>query len=98
MNDLKKWVQASREQEHRSPERYLNYYPELVCDDTHVLMTKETLDKINRNCGRYDGTLPTGHYLGKMFLRGDSLVWIGIHKQMAMTHSVFNSREIKLVD
>jgi hypothetical protein len=68
---FKEWVRDSREQQRRAPERYLAFYPELVMDDKSVLLTQETLDKIERNCGRYDGCLPTGQILGKMFLRGE---------------------------
>lgn len=97
MNPLKVWVIASREQERRAPERYLRYYPELIMDDTHVLMSKEVLGRIERNCGRYDGTLPTGEYLGKMFVRGNHLCWFGISKERPMTHADYKSREIVLI-
>ena len=74
MNELKKWIVASREQEKRHPKMYINYYLDrLITDDKAVLMTRETYDEILRNCHRYDGTLPTGVYCGKMFVRGDCL-------------------------
>lgn len=97
MNALKQWVLSSRIEERRRPERYLKYYPELKCDENYVYMTQETLDKIERNCGRYDGTLPTGEYLGKMFLRGGSLFWIGISKERPMSHIAWNSRKIVVI-
>lgn len=97
MNALKAWVIESRKQQRRAPERYLASYPELVMDEKSVMMTQETLDRIKRDCGRYDGTWPTGEYLGKMFLRGRHLFWIGISKENPMTHIAWNSREIVVV-
>lgn len=98
MNPLKNWIKQSREQQRRAPERYLESYPELVMDDKTVLMTQATLDKIERNCGRYDGTFPTGEYCGKMFLRGPYLFWIGISKDKPMTHVSWNNRKIVVVE
>lgn len=97
MNALKKWVQESREQQRRAPERYLASYPELVMDEESVMMTQETLERIERGCGRYDGCVPTGQYLGKMFLRGESLCWFGISKEKPMTHVAWKSRKIVVV-
>lgn len=98
MNEFKKWVRESREQQRRTPERYLAFYPELVMDEKSVMMTQNVLDRIERGCGRYEGTLPTGNYLGKMFLRHGELWWIGISKEKPMTHCVWNSRKIVVVD
>lgn len=97
MNALREWIRTSREEQRRSPERYLASYPELVMDDKEVMMTQETLDRIERDCGRYDGTLPTGEYLGKMFLRGECLCWIGISKENPQTHISWKSRKIVVV-
>lgn len=97
MNALQRWVKESREQQRRAPERYLASYPELVMDETTVMMTSDTLERIARNCGRYDGCWPTGEYLGKMFLRGPYLFWIGICKEKPMTHISWNSRRIVVV-
>jgi hypothetical protein len=98
MNPLKAWVKESREQQRRAPGRYLASYPELVMDEKMVMMTQETLDRIERNCGRYDGTFPTGEYCGKMFLRGDYLWWFGISKEKPMTRIAWNSRKIIVVE
>lgn len=97
-NPLKAWVVKSREQQRRAPERYLSYYPELIFDETSVLMTRETFEKIERNCGRYDGTTPTGEYCGKMFIRGSRLVWFGICKEKPMTNIQWNWREIVITN
>lgn len=97
MNGLKEWVVSSREQQRRAPERYLAHYPELVMDDRNVLMSKDLLEQIEAKCGRYDGTIPTGGYLGKMFLRGPYLMWFGIDRENPMTHSVLKSRYVILV-
>lgn len=97
MNALKRWVKESREQQRRAPERYLASYPELVMDETTVMMTRETLERLERNCGRYEGTWPTGEYLGKMWLRGNHLWWFGICKAKPMTHISWNSRKIVVV-
>lgn len=98
MNTLKEWVRASREMQQRTPERYLASYPELICDDETVMMTQETLDRIERHCGRYEGTFPTGTFLGKMFLRGPYLFWIGIDKERPMTNFKWNSRRIVVIE
>ena len=97
MNALKRWVKDSREQQRRAPERYLASYPELIMDETTVMMTQETFERIERNCGRYEGTWPTGEYLGKMFLRGTYLWWFGISKEKPMTHISWKSRRIVVV-
>lgn len=94
MNPLKIWIKKSREMERHHPEMYLRFYPELVFDDKNVWMTEETLEKIRWNCGRYDGTIPTGVYCSKMFLRGPNLVWFGICKENPMTHVKWNFRTI----
>lgn len=88
----------SREQQRRHPERYLAHWaPKLFMDETHVLMTQEQLDIIKNECGRYDGTLPTGEYLGKMFLRGECLCWFSISKAKPMTHVAIQCRTIEIV-
>jgi hypothetical protein len=98
MNALKKWVLESREMARRTPERYLAYWwKEIIVDEVSAYMTRETLEKIEKGCGRYDGTLPTGEYVGKVFLRGDSLWWIGISKVNPMARVQWNSRRIVLV-
>lgn len=78
----------------RHPEQYITSYPQLKGDATHVWMDEETFDAIMRNCGRYDGTLPTGEYVGKMFIRGYRLFWYGIDKKRPMTERKLHSREI----
>lgn len=98
MNALKKWVKESREQQRRTPERYLAGHPDLWMDDTHVLMTQEKLDQLVRECGRYDGSLPTGAYLGKMFIQGNHLCWFSIDKTQPMTHYAIRARTIEVVD
>lgn len=98
-NALKSWIRFSREQERRSPERYISYYVDRVnCDDTFARMTQETYDEIESNCGRYDGTTPTGEYCGKMFVRGDRLVWYGISKANPLTHVAWNVRKVLITD
>lgn len=97
MNARKAWVTESRKKQARAPERYLASYPELVMDEDTVLMTQTTFDKIKHHCGTYDGTWPSGEYLGKMFLRHGRLFWIGISKEHPMTHIAWNSREIVVV-
>jgi hypothetical protein len=98
MNELKKWVRRSREEQERSPERYLASYPDLWMDDTHVLLAPDVLETIKRECGRYDGTLPTGVYLGKMFLRNDCLCWFSIAKEKPMTDYAIQRRIIQVVE
>src|SRR4051794_15585752 len=98
MNTLKKWVLESREMARRTPERYLAYWwKEIIVDAASVYMTPETLEKIEKSCGRYDGTLPTGEYVGKVFLRGGSFCWIGISRENAMACVQWNTRRIVLV-
>lgn len=95
MNPLKLWIQNSREQEQHAPERYLSrYVGRMTCDTQHVWMTQELYEEIVRNCGRYDGTFPTGEYCGKMFVRRGMLMWFGISKHDPMTHVGINAREI----
>src|SRR6059058_5614108 len=99
MNQLKDWVLKSREQQRRHPERYLAYWAsKTFIDETHAVMTLEQLEEISRECGRYDGTLPTGEYLGKMFLRRGNLCWFSISKEKPMTHSAIQIRTIQIVD
>lgn len=98
VNALKEWVQRSREEQRRAPERYIGSYPELYMDDTHVLMSLDLLEKIERSCGRYDVTIPTGVYLGKMFLSGDHLCWFSIAKEQPMTNCAIKSRTIQIVE
>lgn len=93
-NPLWKWVRRSREEQRRHPERFLVSYPQLKCDADHVWMDEETYEAILRNCGRYDGTLPTGEYVGKMFIRGVHLMWYGIDKRKPMTNRLLHSRQI----
>lgn len=95
MNQLKAWIQESRKQERRAPERYLSHYEgRMTCDDKHVWMTQDVYEEIVRNCGRYDGTLPTGEYCGKMFMRGPHLMWFGISGKDPMTNVGINAREV----
>lgn len=98
MNALKAWVTKSREEQRRAPERYIASYPNLFMDETHVLMTREEFERLERNLGRYEGTWPTGEYLGKMFLRGNHLYWFTISKTKPMTHTALQSREIQIVE
>lgn len=97
MTGLRDWVERSREQERRTPERYLSSYPQLVVDDETVLMSQGDLDRIERACGHYEGTLPTGVYLGKMWLRFDHLCWWGIDKRDPHKNAVAKSRRIEIV-
>lgn len=98
MNPLKQWIVESRAEQRRNPDRYIANYPELIFDDTSVMMNKETLEKIERHCGRYDGCMPTGDFCGKMFLRGSGLCWFGISKENPMQMTQINYREVVLVD
>lgn len=96
-NPLKDWIKASREEQRRAPKRYLaGYTPDelqLVGHD-EVHMTQETYYQIERECGRYDGTLPTGEYCGKMFLRGRWLCWYGIDRVRPMELIRLNYRKV----
>lgn len=98
VNGLKNWVIRSREEQRKAPERYLASYPDLVMDETRVLLTKEQLEKIDRYCGRYESTFPTGVFLGRMFIRGDLLCWFGIDKNNPMTNSAIKFRLIEVID
>lgn len=94
-NPLKEWIVQSREMQRRFPGQYLaSYAGELGFDERHVWMTQEIYETILRNCGRYDATVPTGQYCGKMFIRGQKLVWFGIDKENPMTRVKWNTREI----
>lgn len=98
MNGLKNWVKRSREQAQRHPERYISSWLHLPRDTERVFMTSRQLEEIKRDCGRYDGTLPTGVYLGKMFLRGECLCWYSISKIDPMNNCDIQSRIIQIVD
>jgi hypothetical protein len=99
VTEFKKWISDSREQQRRHPERYVAFWAsELTCDDTHVLMTRDQHETIRRECGAYEGTLPTGQYLGKMFLRGGCLCWFAISKDNPLTHVAIQARTIQIVD
>lgn len=97
MSRFQEWVRESRTQQARAPQRYLASYPDLVIDDQSVLMSKEVFERIERNCGRYDGTLPTGEFLGKMFVRGNYLCWYGIAPGNPEAFMAINSRRILIV-
>lgn len=98
-NPLKEWVKESRRQQAYSPELYLShYYGDLIMDETSVIMSRETFERIKRNCGEYDGTLPSGQYCGKAFIRHGELWWIGISKTKPMTHVQWKSRKILIHD
>lgn len=75
MNALKKWVEKSREEAERCPQRYTKSYADLKISDGCVYLTDEELTQIVRYCGIYNGTLPTGIYLGKMFVRDGFICW-----------------------
>lgn len=87
------WVRKSREAARKNPERYLGSY-DFEMDETTVWMTQETYDALVRNCGIYNGTIPTGQYLGKIFIRRGQLMWFGIAKENALNKIAFNSRMI----
>lgn len=94
------WVRTSRAQAREVPSRYLiGYEPdELKIEGDKAYMSQETYDRILRYCGEYNGTLPTGRYVGKMFIRKERLWWIGIDKESALTHIAWNNREIVITD
>lgn len=94
-NSLKRWIQKSREEERRAPQRYLSYYRDrVVCDEENAYMAQETFDEIRDNCGQYNGTTPTGEYCGKMFIRHGHLVWFGIDKKYPMYRIQWNFRRV----
>lgn len=98
-NPLKRWIKLSREEERLAPERYLSYYLDRVtCDDDHAWMTQNTYEEMIRNCGQYDGTMPTGQFCGKIFMRRmlgvQHLVWFGIARKDPMNNVQFNTRQI----
>jgi hypothetical protein len=98
-NPLKDWIARSREEERRAPERYLSHYVDKVtCDEKYAHMMRNTLDEIKMNCGEYNGTMPTGAYCGKIFLRQGFLVWFGIDKTNPMVNTKLNFREIRIID
>lgn len=96
MNALKAWIQSSREQQRRTPERYLGTY-DFVMDEDTVLMTEKEFQTIERECGHYDGTWPTGEYLGKMFIRHGKLCWFSIDKKDPQNNIAIESRKIVIV-
>lgn len=97
-NPLKDWVTKSRKEAQYAPQLYLRFYPELVIGPRAVLMTKECYERIKHNCGVYNGSIPTGQYLGKMFLRNGALCWFGIDKEHPMTHVMIQCRAIIFKD
>src|SRR3954447_9006601 len=66
VKDFQIWIRKSREAAKRNPERYLVNY-DFEMDEKNVWMTKEEYDLVLRNCGAYNGTIPTGRYCGKLF-------------------------------
>lgn len=90
---LKKWIRRSREAENRDPNRFLSAY-DLKFDSQHVWMTQSTYDAIVRNCGVYNGIMPTAEYCGKIFLRNGKLMWFGINKEDPTNPIKINSRAI----
>lgn len=87
------WVRKSREAARHNPERYLGSY-DFEMDEHNVWMTQETYDALVHNVGIYNGTIPTGQYLGKMFIRGTRLMWFGLDKEDAIGKIKLNSRMI----
>lgn len=98
MNPLKAWVMESREEARRNPERYISHYTHLIYDDTSVMMTQAQYDTLLHNVGKYDGCLPTGQYVGKVYLRGSYFCWMGISKHSPMTTVAHHSREIIIIE
>lgn len=62
----------------------------ILVDDTHALMSEEDEAKLNV----YDGTFPTGVYIGKMFKRGEKLVWFSAYSDKEVAN---NYRKIIVV-
>ena len=62
----------------------------ILVDDTHALMSEEDEAKLLV----YNGTFPTGVYIGKMFKRGDYLVWFSAYSDKEVAN---NYREIIVV-
>lgn len=98
-NPLKDWIVRSREEERLAPERYLPHYADRVtCDEKYAHMMRNTYDEMKRNCGEYNGTMPTGMFCGKIFLRQGFVVWFGIDKTNPMSNIKINFREIRIID
>jgi len=87
------WIRKSREAAKQNPERYLVNY-DFEMDDKNVWMTKEEYDLLLRNVGAYNGTIPTGQYCGKLFVRHRKLMWFGIAKEDALNKIALNERMI----
>jgi len=87
------WIRKSREAARQNPERYLVNY-DFEMDEKNVWMTKEEYDLLLRNVGAYNGTIPTGQYCGKLFVRHRQLWWFGIAKGDALNKIQLNSRMI----
>jgi hypothetical protein len=99
VNELQKWIRASRREEAAAPKRYLRHYvDDVLCDDHRVYMTQPTLSKMLHHCGNYDWGVPTGVYCGKIFLQGNYLKWFGISKDDPMHKYTIHTREIVICD
>lgn len=64
----------------------------ILIDDKNALMEKADCDKLLE----YNGTYPSAAYEGKMFKRGNYLVWLSAHPTNENLLS-YNYREIILV-
>lgn len=88
------WVRKSREAAKQNPERYLGNY-DFEMDEDNVWMTQETYDVLVRHCGIHRATeIPSGQYLGKLFVRNQRLMWFGIARGNTDNTAAFNSRLI----
>lgn len=65
---LKDAIREGREQARRHPERYLSGYPDIVVDDKTALVSESDFRRME-GAGYYDSTLPTGVYIGKIWLK-----------------------------
>lgn len=67
---------------------------EIVVDGTHAMMTERTCARLNR----YDHSLPSGVYAGKMWRRMNWLCWYAPQPGGVGNHLVVESREILVVE
>lgn len=93
VRDFQIWIRKSREAAKKNPECYLVNY-DFEMDEKNVWMTKEEYDLLLRNVGSYNGTIPTGQYCGKLFVRHKKLMWYGIAKSNLVKKVQLNARII----
>lgn len=91
------WRKRSAEAASSYPDSYLVHYPEMLIDDKVVVVTPADYARIQR-LPRYDASVPTGVYEGKMWLCHGILRTYERDPTSPDTYVLTRSREVLVVE